>query len=196
MKRIVLLALAALAFPAGRLEAQVFTPAFLAPNRATGLGAVLSGGIGPEDGYAVEGMARRNYGAFDLGLRAGVADLDGVALLVGLEYRNPLPPVWDFPVEFAVTGAAQGVIGKNGGPGISAGITGGHEFVLPGAAITPYFHPRIAIHDRSSSGLEIAPLAELGAEFLFASEYRFHVALGLGTETANLGFGLSWRESR
>lgn len=193
MKRIILLAAGLLVLHVGGLQAQVFTPPFLGPEQSAEIGAVLSGGIGREDGFAVEGVARRTYGPIDLGLRVGVADLDGTALLVGLEYRNPLGHVWDLPVEFAVTGAAQGILGSNGGPGVSAGVTGGHEFALQTATITPYLHPRLALLDRSSGDFELAPLVELGADFDFASDVRFHLALGLGTETANLGFGLSWR---
>ena len=193
MKRTILLVIGLLLLRAGALRAQVFTPAFLTPHPADGIGVALSGGIGSEDGYAIEGMARRAYGPFQLGVRVGFADLDGAALLVGLEYLNPLPPVWDLPVELAVTGGAQGIIGGRGGPGVSAGVTGGHQFVLPGATITPYFHPRLAFLDRSPGDLHLAPQAELGADFTLESNLLFHVALGIGSETANLGFGLSWR---
>jgi hypothetical protein len=193
MKRSILLAIGLVFAGAVSAHAQVFTPAFQSPFPSNGLGVAVSGGIGPEDGYAVEGIARRSYGEFELGARAGVADLDGAALLLGLEYRNPLGPVWDLPVEFAVTAGAQAILGSGGGPGVSAGITGGHEFVLPGATISPYFHPRLALLDRSPGDIHLEPQAELGADFLLESSLRFHVALGVGTETANLGFGLSWR---
>jgi hypothetical protein len=192
MKRNLLLALGFLLLHAGGLSAQVFTPSFLPPQRSEGVGTYLSGGVGSEDGFAIEGIARRSYGPIDLGLRAGVADLDGAALLIGVEYRNPLPGIWDLPVDLSVTGGAQGIIGHRGGPGVAAGITGGHEFVLPGAVIDPYVNPRIALFERSGSSLTLAPHVELGSDVTVASDLRFHIAIGLGAETANLGFGLSW----
>jgi hypothetical protein len=192
MKRNLLLALGFLLLHAGGLSAQVFTPSFLPPQRSEGVGAYLSGGVGSEDGFAIEGIARRSYGPIDLGLRAGVADLDGAALLIGIEYRNPLPGIWDLPVDLAVTGGAQGLIGHHGGPAVAAGITGGHEFVVPGAVIDPYVNPRIALFERAGSSLRLAPQVELGADVTAASPLRFHIGIGLGAETANLGFGLSW----
>jgi hypothetical protein len=188
-KLVFVAAVAAAVLHAGTAAAQVFTPAFYPPVSGGGVGGFLSGGIGPESGYALEATARRSQGAFDLGVRAGVADVDGAALLVGGEARVPFT-VQDAPFDLAAIGAVQGIVGSGGGTGVAVGVTGGRAFPLEGVTVVPYAAPRLAISSRRDG---LALLAELGAQVVLGTDLDFHVALGLGGETARLGFGILWR---
>jgi hypothetical protein len=120
----------ALAFGSGTpLEAQVFTPTYMAPRSASDIGLYRS--YGPGD-FAVEGILRRQAGAYDLGARLGLADAGDLAVLAGAELRNPIPT--GAPVDLAVTGFAQGVFGDASGAGFLLGLSIGSTFVAPGLA--------------------------------------------------------------
>ena len=188
-------ALLALFGGAAPAAAQRFTPAFQSPGLRGERGVFVSGGAGPGDGVAVEGLWRRTLGEMDLGVRAGVADVGGAALLVGLDYRNPLV-IADLPFDLSVTGAAQGILGSPGGVAIAAGAVGGATLVMPELSVTPYLHPRLALTSGfgDASGAELDLLVEAGAEFAFDAPFRVHLALGFGQGTAGLGLGLTWRE--
>lgn len=173
--------------------AQLFTPSFLAPARAGDLGVYLSSGIA-DDGFAVEGIWRRGFGAYDLGLRAGVADVGDAALLVGAEYRNPLE-IGTAPIDVSVTGGAQVVVGSESGLGVQAGATLGHTFVTPGLTVTPYLHPRLGLMDPigAAEDVSLELLADLGVDLTVPAGLVVRVGLGFADETATLGIGLSWR---
>lgn len=182
---------------AGPVRAQVFTPTLVVPAApAPFIGGALSAGIGRDDGFALEGILRRPFGEYQLGVRAGLVDADGLAVLLGLEYANPLElPQLALPFQVSVTGAAQAAVGGRSGLGVSAGATLGRAFEVEEVTITPYLHPRVAVLDGITPGesLALALLLEGGADFAFAPGLNLHVALGVGREAANLGVGLSWR---
>lgn len=171
--------------------AQLFTPSHLSPVRSSDAGLHLSAG----DGLALEGILRRERGIYDLGLRAGIADVDGsVMVLLGADYRNPLEV--DFaPLVLAATGGAQVALGGRSGFGIDAGVSVGSTFTPEGIAVTPYLHPRIALVEslRAHESLGLRILADLGVEARFAPHLVGRLALGLGGPTADFSLGLAWR---
>jgi hypothetical protein len=148
--------------------AQLFTPSYLAPVRSSDMGIHVSDGFGRGGGLAVEGLWRRGFGGYDLGLRGGVGEGSGEAyLLVGGDYRRPLV-LGTEPVAVFATGGAQAAIGNRSSFGLDAGVTIGSTFVPEGIPITPYLHPRIALisshRDEDESRLRLGVLADLGVE--------------------------------
>ncbi|CAN5617815.1 hypothetical protein BH23GEM8_BH23GEM8_23730 [soil metagenome] len=174
--------------------AQIFTPSYLAPRQASDLGIHISDGWARGGGLAVEGVWRRGFGSYDLGFRGGIAETSGDAvLLIGGDYRRPLM-IQTEPLIMALTGGAQAALGSGSAFGVDAGLTVGSTFNPEGVLVTPYLHPRIALvrsAPRESLGLEL--LADLGVEVEIQPNLIFRLALGFGSETADLGIGLAWR---
>jgi hypothetical protein len=174
-------------------HAQVFTPTFMAPRAQSSLGIYLS------DFYdlALEGIARGNFGGFNLGVRGGIVDADdATGLMIGGELRNPLS-LGTAPLDLSFTAGIQGLLGDFEGLGVQAGLSLGHTFVgdTGELRITPYIHPRVAFLDGPSvtdedGDLEL--LADVGVDLDFATNLsvRFGAYLGDG---ANWGIGLAWR---
>lgn len=191
------LLLAAALLPAAprSAAAQIFTPAFLAPVRGADTGIHLEDGFSGSDGIAVELIWRRGYGAYDLGLRGGIADQgEGAGILLGADYRNPLE-IDVAPLAVAITGGAQVVVGEESGFGVDAGVTVGSTFTFPQLAVTPFLHPRLGLVDgvRAGDELGLEVLADVGAEVTFAPNFVARLSLGFGDPTASFGIGLAWR---
>lgn len=192
-KRVTLVALV-FGFVAGiaaPLEAQVYTPTYMAPNSGGDLGIYLSDGPGD---FAIEGIWRRNFGGYDLGFRAGIADRDDASLLLGAELRNPLS-VTGAPLDFAFTAGLQALVSDDTRAGFQAGVTIGKSFVPGDFTVTPYIHPRAGLVSglRRDDDLEATLLADIGFDFAFQPNLSFRIGLGLGDETAGWGVGLAWR---
>jgi hypothetical protein len=174
--------------------AQIFTPSYLAPRQSSDLGIHISDGWARGGGLAVEGVWRRGFGSYDLGLRAGIAETSGDArLLIGGDYRRPLALQTE-PLIMALSGGAQAAIGSGSAFGVDVGLSVGSTFNPEGVLVTPYLHPRIALvrsAPRRNLGLEL--LADLGVEVEIQPNLIFRLALGFGSETADFGIGLAWR---
>lgn len=189
MKKIWSVALAAVALtaaaPAG---AQVFTPTFMDHRLTSDIGVYVNDGPGD---LSIEGIWRRGA----LGLRAGYADLaDDGALLLGIEWKNPLTLGGTAPLGLAFTLGAQGAIGEVDAFGGQAGLSAGYSFPGPSFTLTPYIHPRIALINGfgENDDTEVDVLADIGLTFDFsAASLRFAANLGDG---ADWGIGLAFRQ--
>jgi hypothetical protein len=186
----VLLGMVATAAPA-RLDAQIFTPTFQSPRLGSDVGVYLSDEPG---GFALEGIWRRTFGTYDLGFRAGIADIgDDTGILLGAEYRNPLA-LETQPVEMAVTGGLQVIVGDRSAVGFQAGLSIGAALPADNLVFVPYIHPRIALHDaRRRDGLEVDVLADVGFDVHFAGSLALRFAVGLSRPTSDWGIGFAWR---
>jgi hypothetical protein len=175
----------ALAMGAQAADAQVFTPSYQAPVVMNDLGIYLSDGPGD---MALEGI----YRSGPLGLRVGFVDAADDLLSIGGEVRMPLEST---PVDVAFTAAAQGLIGDFDAIGVQGGLSIGKRFVNPGAAFTPYIHPRIALIDgfATDDDFEAELLAELGLDAEFSNNLILRLSIGLSDETPDVGIGLAWR---
>ncbi len=187
-------AAAVLAMSAQAAGAQVFTPTYLAPRVGSDLGVYVSDGPGD---LAIEGIWRRPLsGGSGLGLRAGFADAnDGSALLLGVDYRNPLSLAGTAPIDLALTLGAQGMLGDLDAIGAQVGLSIGYTFTTPEVTLTPYIHPRLAFVNVDAGGeddSEIEPLADLGIDVGFAPNLSFRFGANLG-DGADWGIGLAWR---
>lgn len=185
-------AVAAAMLSASGVEAQVFTPTFMAPRSSSDLGIYLNDGPGD---FSVEGIMRRAGGGYDLGLRLGVAEiLDDAALLLGGELRNPLA-LGTAPLDLAFTAGVQGVIGEVDAIGLQAGLSIGHTFVSPGLAITPYLHPRIGMIDGwgANDDFDLEVLADLGVDVQFNGNLALRLGIPLEEHGSDWGIGLAWR---
>lgn len=169
----------------GAAQAQVFTPSYQAPVVMNDLGVYVSDGPGD---VALEGIYRSGA----LGLRVGLVDAGDNLLTLGGEVRAPLE---SDPVDVAFTAGAQGIIGDFDAIGLQGGLTIGKRFVNPGAALTPYIHPRIALVDgfAEDDEFEAELLAELGLDAEFSSNLVLRLSIGLGDVSPNVGVGLAWR---
>lgn len=190
MKKAMWVAAAAAVLGTTSVQAQIFTPTFQSTARSSDIGLYLSDGPGD---LALEGIWRRNFGSGDLGLRAGFADVSDGALLLGVDWRQPLN-LQTAPLDLIVTLGAQGVIGDASGFGGQIGLGIGHTFAESELRITPYIHPRVAIvtgiNDGSDAELDV--LADVGVDLDFTPNLsvRFGVNLGDG---ADWGIGLALR---
>jgi hypothetical protein len=175
---------------AGEVAAQVFTPTYMAPVRSSDIGLYLSDGPGE---FAFEGILRRSFGTYDLGIRAGVADTRDLSLLVGGEWRHPLAA--SAPIDFAVTGFAQGLFGDFSGGGFMVGLSMGHTFTSPELSIIPYFHPRIgAVNSPGPDSFDLELLADLGFDLRFSQNLDLRFGITFADEGgAEFGAGLAWR---
>ncbi|HET7275296.1 MAG TPA: hypothetical protein VFI91_08930 [Longimicrobiaceae bacterium] len=172
-------------------SAQLFTPTYMSPVSSNDLGIYVSDGPGE---FALEGIWRRNMGGYDLGLRAGLVDLNDAAVTVGAELRTPLG-LETAPLNVAVTGGLQAIVGDISAMGAQGGLSVGHTFIADGLRLTPYIHPRIAVINGfgpdDDSDLEV--LADVGMDVDLNSGLSFRLALGLADEGADFGFGIAWR---
>lgn len=195
--RIAGFALAA-ALLAGQAQAQVFTPPFMSPTPTSDFGVYVSdiGDLG------IEGIWRRpSRGGSDIGLRAGYADVNDGALMLGLEVRNPVI-LAGAPIGLAFTAGGQGIIGEGTtAVGGQVGFSAGQALPGSGFTVTPYVHPRLSvvadIDDEDTvedeSELDIDVRADLGADFNFASGLTLRIDFNLA-DGATWGLGLAWRQ--
>lgn len=195
MKRTVLgvLALALAVAYAAPASGQVFTPTYQAPRSSSDLGIYLSDGPGS---LAVEGVLRRGFGAYDLGFRAGIADTQDVALLLGADLRNPLA-LQTAPLDLAFTAGIQALLGDGTALGLQAGLSVGHTFLPSGGGltVTPYIHPRAALINGTGpdDAFDLDLLADVGFDIGMASGLMLRVGINLAAPAADWGVGLAWR---
>lgn len=173
------------------VQAQVFTPTFMAPRAESSLGIYLS----DYHDLALEGIARGAYGGFNLGIRGGIVDADdATGILLGGELRNPLS-LGTAPLDLAFTAGVQALLGDFEGFGVQAGLSLGHTFVpnTGNFRFTPYIHPRIAFLDGGGADdgdLEV--LADVGVDFDLATNLSLRLGINLG-DGADWGVGVAWR---
>lgn len=192
---------AALALPAGLLagtaQAQVFSPPFMSPTPASDFGVYISD-VGD---LAVEGIWRRISRGGDIGLRAGYADRGDGALMVGIELRNPVA-LAGAPIGLAFTAGGQGIIGEDPLIGGQVGFTAGQALPAGTFTVTPYIHPRLAVHAsprddndavEDDDEIELDVLADIGADVQFASGVSLRIDFNLSGPEAAWGLGLAWR---
>lgn len=194
MKKLVLSTLATCLI-AGTLpaSAQVFTPTYQAPRSSSDVGIYLADGPGD---FSLEGILRRGFGGYDLGLRAGIADTPDLSVLLGADLRNPLT-AGTAPIDLAFTAGVQGLIGDVTALGLQAGLSIGHTFLPAGGGftVTPYIHPRVALVDWGGpdDGFDAELLADLGFDFALRSGLLLRVGVSLSDPGADWGIGLAWR---
>jgi hypothetical protein len=170
--------------------AQIFTPTYMAPRSSGDIGIYVNDGPGS---FSVEGIWRQRLGGYDLGLRAGLADTDGVSIVVGADLRNPITA--GAPLDLAVTGGAQGEFGNDrSAGGFQVGLSVGHTFTTPGLSFTPYLHPRVGLvkpSRRSDFGLEL--LADLGFDVGISPNLDLRFGIAFDDFGAGWGVGFAWR---
>ncbi len=173
---------------AGELKAQIFTPTYMAPRQSSDMGLYLSNGPGD---FALEGIVRRGFGGFDLGVRAGVADIDDASFMVGGEFRHPVAVA--APIDIAVTGHGQAVFVDGSAFGFALGLTGGYTFQAPGVTFTPYINPRIGGIEVADE-MELELLADIGFELAFSPTLDIRLGLILTDDYGtDFGIGFAWR---
>jgi len=197
MKHIRLSIVALAALFAGQAHAQVFSPPFMSPVPSSDVGVYLSD-VGE---LAIEGIWRRpSRGGSDLGIRAGYADVNDGALMVGLEVRNPVV-LAGAPIGLAFTAGGQALVGDGTSAlGGQVGFTAGQALPAEGFTITPFIHPRLAVvadldddNAAEEDDLDLDVRADLGADFTFASGIALRVDFNLA-DGASWGLGLAWRQ--
>lgn len=179
-----------LAISAGAARAQVFTPTYMSPRMTNDIGVYVGDSPMASGDLAVEGIWRGG----PLGLRVGFADGADDALLIGGEFRNPIP-LAGAPLSLAFTAGIQAAIADADAIGFQAGLTAGHTFLSPGFAFTPYIHPRIALVNGfgGDDELELDVLADVGFDLGIAPNLVFRFGANLG-DGADWGIGLAWRQ--
>jgi hypothetical protein len=174
------------------VQAQVFTPTYMAPRLESSLGVYLA----DFGDLAVEGIWRGGFGGYNLGLRGGIADADdATGILLGGELRYPLS-LQTAPLDLAFTSGIQGVLGDFEALGVQAGLSIGHTFVpdAGGLSITPYIHPRIGYVDPGETAdgdLEL--MADLGFDLDFAPNLSLRFGAVFSDPGAEWGLGIAWR---
>lgn len=196
MKRLLLCVLAAgsLAAVAEPASAQIFTPTYQAPRSSSDRGIYLADGPGK---FAIEGILRRGYGGYDVGLRGGIADTQDLSVLLGADLRNPLT-AGTAPIDLAITAGIQALLlGDARGLGLQGGLSIGHTFVPAGGGfnLTPYIHPRVALVDwgAPADGFDAELVADVGLDFAMRSGLLFRLGISISDLSSDWGIGLAWR---
>lgn len=190
MRKNVVWAAAAIALATAPVQAQVFTPSYMAPAPSADAGVYFSEGPGD---FAVEGIWRGNFGGQNLGLRAGIADTEDLSVLVGVDFRRPL--VQRSPLDFSLTAAGQGLIGDYDGFGFLLGLALGYTFGLDDLALTPYLHPRVGLINSlgGNDDLDLELLADFGLDLRLTRNLEIRFAFPLDSEGSDWGVGFAWR---
>lgn len=194
MRRVLLSVLAACSVAAVETaSAQVFTPTYQAPRSSSDIGIYLADGPGE---FSLEGILRRGFGGYDIGLRGGIADTPDLSVLLGADLRNPLT-AGTAPIDLAFTGGLQALIGDVTALGLQGGLSIGHTFVPAGGGftVTPYIHPRVALVDWGGpdDGFDAELLADVGFDFAMRSGLMLRVGVSLSDPGSDWGIGLAWR---
>lgn len=178
-------------YSAGTASAQIFTPTYMSPAMSSDLGIYVSDGPGD---FALEGIWRQGMGGMDLGLRAGLVDVGDAALTIGGELRTPLG-LATAPLNVAITGGIQGMIGEGEALGIQAGLSVGHTFIADQLALTPYIHPRIAVINgfAPDDDGDVDVLADVGLDVDLSSGLSVRLGIAISDVGGDFGVGLAWR---
>lgn len=189
-KRLFAAAAVAAVLAAAPVEAQVFTPTFMAPRPSNEFGIYFAD-VGD---FGLEGILRRNFGGTNLGFRGGVVDgADDTLITLGGELRSPLT-LGTAPLDLSLIAGVQGVLGDDAGEifGVQGGVSLGYTFNSPGVAVTPYVAPRLALLV-SDDESEAEVLADLGVDVDLRPNLSLRLGIGLGEPQADWGIGLAWR---
>ena len=202
MKRSARVGLAAVALVtaiAGRVTAQeTGTPVFKAPYRAfttREFGGMLSFPSGAVN-FALEGFYGYGHGAFDIGFRGGLEDLEGngdTRVLLGADFRTRVIHATE---RIPLDGAFTLGLGLNAGDGpdvvlIPIGLSLGRRFLLEGSKISfvPYVHP-VLVPRFSSGDSNLDAALGLGVDVRFSSTVDFRVSGGVG-DIEGISLGLA-----
>jgi len=202
MKRSARVGLAAVALVtaiAGRVAAQeTGTPVFKAPYRAfttREFGGMLSFPSGAVN-FALEGFYGYGHGAFDIGFRGGLEDLEGngdTRVLLGADFRTRVIHATE---RIPLDGAFTLGLGLNAGDGpdvvlIPIGLSLGRRFLLEGSKISfvPYVHP-VLVPRFSSGDSNLDAALGLGVDVRFSSTVDFRVSGGVG-DIEGISLGLA-----
>lgn len=172
------------------VEAQVFTPTFMAPRVSNDVGIYYS----DRGDFALEGILRTGFSGSNVGLRLGVVDPGGASdelISLGAELRSPIA-AGSAPLDLAFIGGVQALLGDAEAFGIQGGVSLGATFTDPGFAITPYLAPRLALVDVGDDS-DVDVLLDLGIDLAFSPALAVRFGAGLGENQADWGLGLSWR---
>ena len=187
MKKIssVVLGLVLTVFAASKGHAQVFSPTFQSPYQSSDVGLYISDF---ESELGIEGILRRNFGTYDLGLRLGIVE---DAVLLGVDARNPLTIAGTAPLGVAVTFGGQAALGDSNLFGAQVGLSVGYAFRTPELTVTPYIHPRAALlFNEDDSDFEA--LADVGVDVALRPNFILRFGANLA-EGADFGIGLAIR---
>jgi hypothetical protein len=176
------------------------TPVFRAPYRAfprTEWGVSLSDAVNGAGSLAVEGFygfaARAS--AWDLGLRAGIADLDfDTAVLFGVDARlRVIDQTEEFPLDGAFTlGVGAGFVSGSSWLNIPIGLSLGRRLPLEGeaTALTLYGHP-VLMPTFSEGDSELGIALGLGGDLRLGRRFEIRLNIGIGDiETFSIGFAV------
>jgi hypothetical protein len=202
MNRSACVGLAAVAFVTampGRVTAQeTGTPVFKAPYRAFNtheFGGMLSFPSGAVN-FALEGFYGYGHGAFDIGFRGGLEDLEGdgdTRVLLGADFRTRVIHATE---RIPLDGAFTLGLGLNAGDGpnvvlIPIGLSLGRRFLLEGSKVSfvPYVHP-VLVPRFSSGDSNLDAALGLGVDVRFSSTVDLRVSGGVG-DIEGISLGLA-----
>lgn len=171
------------------VEAQVFTPTFMAPRVSNDVGVYYS----DYGNFALEGILRTGFSGSNVGLRLGVVDPGGPTdemISLGAELRSPIAS--SAPLDLAFIGGVQALLGDLNAVGVQGGLSLGATFTEPGFAVTPYLAPRVALFDGGRDS-DVEFLLDLGVDVAVSPTLAVRFGAGLGDEQADWGLGVSWR---
>jgi hypothetical protein len=197
--RVGLVAVALVTAIAGRMTAQeTGTPVFKAPYRAFTsheFGGMLSFPSGAVN-FALEGFYGYGHGAFDIGFRGGLEDLEGngdTRVLLGADFRTRVIHATE---RIPLDGAFTLGLGLNAGDGpdvvlIPIGLSLGRRFLLEGSKISfvPYVHP-VLVPRFSSDDSNLDAALGLGVDVRFSSTVDFRISGGVG-DIEGISLGLA-----
>ena len=176
------------------------TPMFKAPYRAFTnheFGVAFSD-PGQGVSFALEGFYSYGRGTNDFGLRAGIADPEGVGdvrILLGGNFRTR---VLSYSESFPLDGALTVGAGLNIGDGddliyLPVGLTVGRRFELEGSktTFTPYIHPTLVPVIGASGGSDVGFALGLGVDMRLGQNWAARVSGGVG-DLEGVGLALTY----
>jgi len=191
--------LALLTGAAGTSSAQeTGTPVFRAPFRAFEhheFGLSISD-PGEGVGAAFEGSYRYGSGAYDFGLRGGIADYNGPgsAALLGADFRTQVVSYSEsFPLDGSLTLGFGCAFGSDVEDVcyLPVGISLGRRFELENSStvFVPYLHPIVI--PTFSGGSDVGFSLGLGVDIKFSEKWAIRVSGGLG-DLEGVGVGIAY----
>lgn len=190
---------------AGPVAAQAYmwdSPTFASPRPMDDIGAYVTRA---EDATGLIGIWRQS-GNLNLGVRAGVADLDnaGGSLLVGAELYGPLNTLLPGSgLDLAWTLGGGAVFGDDiTTASIPLGLSVGVQLGSGGVTILPYVHPRVSLDivsvefgDEEETETDVGFAVDLGADITLSERLLVRVGGSLADREA-FGVGLAYRIPR